>query len=161
MSEVVVYIFTTVKERNITTRQRTEQFYQHVLHIHGPSANKWRRNVEQQAGLPATTLVLRKRRQAGLAARMGELKNETLSTSKVNMFGGLDRVRKRYRNFVGGKCISVLVSARQMWWHQTREYATFVRRCWTPNVEMRSATCTCALHHGRRNVASSVDKVMT
>jgi len=148
MSEVVVYILTTVKERNITTPQRTKQFDQHVLHIHGPSANKWR------IGRIAShyTLVLRKRRQAGLAARMGELKNETPSTSKVNMLGGLDGACKRYRNFVAEACIGALVSARQMWFHQTREYATFVQRdrCWRPNVEMRSATCTCAQHHGQR-----------
>jgi hypothetical protein len=46
------------------------------------------------------TLVLRIRTQTVLVARMGELKNETPSTSEVNKLGGLDWVC-RHRNFVG------------------------------------------------------------
>jgi hypothetical protein len=47
------------------------------------------------------TLVLRRRWQTGLVARMGELKSETPSNSEVNNLGGLERVCKRYGNFVG------------------------------------------------------------
>jgi len=47
------------------------------------------------------TLVLCRRWQTGLVARMGELKSETPSNSEVNNLGGLDWVCKRYGNFGG------------------------------------------------------------
>jgi len=79
----VVYIVTTAKERYITPQQRTQQFDQHVLHIHGlQPINEARTCSNKQDCQPQTVHV----------ARMGELKNETASTSEVNNLRGLDWV---------------------------------------------------------------------